>query len=82
MNHVAPLPMNEFVVIRREENGTFQVEYGPKNSPACRYVCSDFRTVDDAIAWVDRLDRSSARIAMSDVTKVADPVGLPPISAI
>jgi hypothetical protein len=53
-----PAQMNEFVLIQRGPDGSYAVEYGPRDPAASRYVCSDFKSVADAIEWVDRLDQS------------------------
>jgi hypothetical protein len=58
MNHMLPGQMNEFVLIQRGPDGSYAVEYGPRDPSASRYVCSDFKSVDEAIEWVDRLDQS------------------------
>ncbi len=58
MNSRSPMRLNEFVVIRRCDDGRFAVEYGPRLPLSQRYVADAFKNVDDAIAWVDRLDRT------------------------
>jgi hypothetical protein len=58
MNLMLPGQMNEFVMIQRGPDGLYAVEYGPRDSFASRYVCSDFKSVAEAIEWVHRHDQS------------------------
>jgi hypothetical protein len=60
MGHIEINKLNEFVAIKREGDGTFSVEYGMSDLTKNRYICSDFKSVNDAIAWIERLDSSTS----------------------
>jgi hypothetical protein len=57
MTHASIERMNEFVLIERGEGGTFRVEHGLRDPASTRFVCSDFNSLEEAIEWVDGLDR-------------------------
>ncbi len=56
MTHHAP--PHAFVVISRTGEDAYTVTYGSREDPAARYCCDGFRDIDEAMAWVDRLDKA------------------------
>jgi hypothetical protein len=75
MNHMLPGKLNEFVLIQRGPDGSYAVEYGPRDPEAGRYTCSDFKSVAEAIEWVDRLDQSIFGFAPSAGARAAPITG-------
>ncbi len=52
--------INESVVIRKQASGSYRVEYGAREPHTERFVRDNFTSLEAAITWVERLDRSLA----------------------
>jgi hypothetical protein len=49
--------LNEFVLISRVESGAYVVVYGPRDDERIRHFRGGFRTAEEAVEWVETLDR-------------------------